>query len=241
MDNMERMRMRYGPEVLTDYPQTGPGRAGFEQYSAMLTEGCAGRKSLRVLDLGCGNGRYFKCLSNVSLLIGIDISPHMLQAAELATTNLDALSDKTCVFLEADFQQLQFMPESLDLIYSFGVVGELTPLDQNLLESVVRWLAPDGKAYFTVVDKDSSMREQRNASKSTKNEIKKMIAYTPFVKLFPHRMAVNIVSSYDYSSFYKTRAELEAMLSSLPQDVERTIIPFRDAKHPKLGCALRKK
>src|SRR5438105_1172265 len=37
--------------------------------------------SIRVLDVGCGTGRYFHCLTNVRELTGIDISTEMLQAA----------------------------------------------------------------------------------------------------------------------------------------------------------------
>src|ERR1041385_9228822 len=39
-------------------------------------------RPISVLDVGCGTGRYFHCLKNVDLLIGLDISPEMLKAAE---------------------------------------------------------------------------------------------------------------------------------------------------------------
>src|SRR3954453_15481500 len=35
-----------------------------------------------VLDAGCGTGRYFHCIRNVQRLVGIDVSPDMLKAAE---------------------------------------------------------------------------------------------------------------------------------------------------------------
>src|SRR6476661_5782447 len=37
---------------------------------------------IRVLDVGCGTGRYFHCLVNVRELVGIDLTEEMLRAAE---------------------------------------------------------------------------------------------------------------------------------------------------------------
>src|SRR5947199_6359763 len=37
--------------------------------------------TISVLDAGCGTGRYFHCLRNVDRLVGIDVSPDMLEAA----------------------------------------------------------------------------------------------------------------------------------------------------------------
>src|SRR5215831_16947570 len=39
-------------------------------------------RPIRVLEAGCGTGRYFHCLTNVSELTGIDITKEMLQEAE---------------------------------------------------------------------------------------------------------------------------------------------------------------
>src|SRR5690349_6572408 len=36
---------------------------------------------IKVLDVGCGTGRYFHCLENVESLTGIDISDEMLASA----------------------------------------------------------------------------------------------------------------------------------------------------------------
>src|SRR5262245_50005916 len=38
-------------------------------------------RPIRVLDVGCGTGRYFYCLKNVDTLVGLDITTEMLMAA----------------------------------------------------------------------------------------------------------------------------------------------------------------
>src|SRR5688500_7403301 len=38
-------------------------------------------RKIDVLDVGCGTGRYFRCLCNVRRLVGVDISEHMLEQA----------------------------------------------------------------------------------------------------------------------------------------------------------------
>src|SRR5688572_15490694 len=38
-------------------------------------------KPARVLEIGCGTGRYFHCLENVRLLVGTDLSAEMLERA----------------------------------------------------------------------------------------------------------------------------------------------------------------
>ena len=39
------------------------------------------KKKLNVLEIGCGTGLYFSCLSNISKLIGLDVSPEMIERA----------------------------------------------------------------------------------------------------------------------------------------------------------------
>src|SRR6185436_15341361 len=38
-------------------------------------------RPIRVLDAGCGTGRYFHCLRNTEQLVGLDLCPEMLEAA----------------------------------------------------------------------------------------------------------------------------------------------------------------
>jgi len=118
------MKKRYGPETAASYPATGPDRPGYAEYAAALAEGCSGRDRLRILDLGCGAGRYFHCLQNVALLVGIDISPDMLLVADRVCRELATLTGTLCVMLEADLQSVQFTPNSFDFIYSIGVLGD---------------------------------------------------------------------------------------------------------------------
>ncbi|MCC6206830.1 MAG: class I SAM-dependent methyltransferase, partial [Gammaproteobacteria bacterium] len=48
---------------------------GIERISASFG------RPIVALDLGCGTGRHFSCLRNVSHLVGIDVSEHMIEQA----------------------------------------------------------------------------------------------------------------------------------------------------------------
>src|SRR5882757_496331 len=49
---------------------------------------------IKALDVGCGTGRYFHCLTNVEELTGMDISEEMLQAAETHPVRQETISVK---------------------------------------------------------------------------------------------------------------------------------------------------
>lgn len=238
MGNMERMKKRYGPEVAASYPVTGPGRPGYDIYAGELAEACAGKSGLRVLDLGCGTGRYFHCLKNVSSLVGIDISPDMLEVAAHVYRELPNLSDAECVLIEADFQSLQFVSNSFDLIYSIGVVGELIPITQDLLDKIARWLAPDGKVFFTVVDKVAHEKEKVGERAGFRQVIKRALAASPLYRFVSPRLAAKFIFSYNFQRLYKSQNEMERMFDNCSIPIQYQIIRFRDAKHPKIGCKI---
>jgi SAM-dependent methyltransferase len=71
----------------------------------------------RVLDVGCGMGRYAGLVANHGAeVVGIDVSSAVEKAAELWPQ---------CAFVRGDIVAPPFMPESFDLVYSFGVLHHL--------------------------------------------------------------------------------------------------------------------
>ena len=106
------------------------------------------RRSIDVLDLGCGTGRYFAALRNVNALVGLDASGPML--AEAANpVGAEQITAKTIQLIEGDALTHQFSPDSFDLIYSVGVLAEHTPFDSRIVDNVATWLRPGGRFAFT--------------------------------------------------------------------------------------------
>jgi ubiquinone/menaquinone biosynthesis C-methylase UbiE len=105
---------------------------------------------IKALDVGCGTGRYFHCLTNVSELIGIDISEEMLRAAETPVRSEEVPENLRLVCANAFL--LDFPPASFHFIYSLGMFSNGCPVTTELCNRFHRWLAPGGKLFFDAVD-----------------------------------------------------------------------------------------
>ena len=76
------------------------GSDSFRHYSGILESLCqAGAAPIDVLDVGCGTSRHFHRLRNMRRLVGIDISPHMIEqarapvrASEISATSIELFS-----------------------------------------------------------------------------------------------------------------------------------------------------
>jgi len=79
----------------------------------------------RVLDVGCGMGRYAALVAEYGgEVVGVDVSRAVEKAAELWPQ---------CSFVQADIIDPPFAPESFDLVYSFGVLHHLPDPIRGLL------------------------------------------------------------------------------------------------------------
>src|SRR5262245_35660420 len=77
---------------------------------------------ITALDVGCGTGRYFHCLENVTHLTGIDISEQMLAAAANPVRQQEITITET-VLIRGNAYLVPFPPNSFELIYSLGMFG----------------------------------------------------------------------------------------------------------------------
>jgi len=114
----------------------------------------------RVLEIGCGTGRYFQWLRNVKLLVGTDLSAEMIKHARnpVRSAEMDA---REIQLLQGDIYAMSFSPGAFDFIYSLGVFGygaEITPEFCRLLHT---WLAPGGTLYFNAIEEPSETSLQR--------------------------------------------------------------------------------
>jgi SAM-dependent methyltransferase len=106
---------------------------------------------IRVLDVGCGTGRYFHCLTNVEELTGLDISEEMLRAAETPVRQ-ELISVKKIRRIRGNIYLNSFEAESFHFIYSLGMFGNGCPVTIEVCNKFHEWLAPGGKLYFNTVD-----------------------------------------------------------------------------------------
>lgn len=80
-----------------------------------------GVRDKRILDFGCGDGRYAFHLAELgaSEVVGIDVSPAMI---EIANRELQNRKIKKVKFLEADGNNLTFGDNSFDIVFSNFVI-----------------------------------------------------------------------------------------------------------------------
>jgi SAM-dependent methyltransferase len=131
---------------------------GVETYRAFcdwLTKVCERfDRTIDVLDLGCGTGRYFAALANVGELVGLDASAAMLDEAA-HPVDAARIAAGAIRLVRGDLLTYVFPEGSFDLVYSIGVLAEHTPLDRRVVANVSGWLRSGGRFAFTTVHPDS--------------------------------------------------------------------------------------
>ncbi len=101
------------------------------------------KKEERVLDLGCGNGRFSQYLEHTHYT-GIDFSEKMISEAKARFPKKD--------FLVGDALSLPFQDNSFDRVYSIAVIHQIPSeaLRIEALKEIKRVLKPEGRLYITV-------------------------------------------------------------------------------------------
>lgn len=93
----------------------------------------------KILDAGCGNGRFAYYAAKYGAEVwGIDLG----SAVEAAQANTEAAGSVQIV--QADLHQPPFARESFDFIYSLGVLHHL-PDPEAAFQSLLRFLKPEGQ------------------------------------------------------------------------------------------------
>jgi SAM-dependent methyltransferase len=177
----------------------------FEHYGALLQQlSSSFGRPIDVLDIGCGTGRYFHRLRNVHRLVGLDLSPHMLEQARSPLRALEVRADSIDLIC-GELQSAAFAEGSFDFAYSVGVLGEYSPLDASFLSLCARVLRPGGMLFVTAVDALSrvSVPEHQRAS----------LLRRVFRKAWPVLPApARLVFNHWLSPFYANRTQLEKLL-----------------------------
>lgn len=253
MDDFERAKIIYDTYGATSYEDLAPTDPGYDVYADAIRSGCRHKAGgVRVLDLGCGTGRWFHCLENIRFLVGVDASRPMLAIAKDRLRRADQESNGQCfpyALIEADIRTISFAQEGFDFIYSTGVLGEYVKLDDYMLESILMWLSKGGIAFLTIVDR-YYYKLNSYPYVSMRNRFLKLlirdffenfsIATSSFSRLFSSNILRRIVSLHDYSNIYMTEHDITTLLTRISYQSRSNIYSFHDRKHLHLGILLTK-
>ena len=108
-------------------------------------------RPIRVLEIGCGTGRYFHWLDNVELLVGTDISAEMLKFAAHPVLE-KTITAREIRLVRGSIYDMAFQPASFDFIYCLGVFGYGAAVTPALAEKMNAWLTPGGWLYFDAIE-----------------------------------------------------------------------------------------
>jgi ubiquinone/menaquinone biosynthesis C-methylase UbiE len=110
------------------------------------------REGERVLDLGCGNGRFSQCLEKTDYT-GIDFSEELIKEAK------KRFPQKR--FLVANVLKLPFKEKFFDKVYSIAVIHQIPSHEKRIevLQETKRVLKEGGKAFFTVWNMDEETKK----------------------------------------------------------------------------------
>lgn len=111
-------------------------RATFQAKTGFLLSELAGQ---RVLDAGCGGGRYCKVAAEAGALVtGADHSSAVEKASQLCG-DLESVR-----LVQADLKRLPFEPESFDLVFSIGVMHHDADT-RAVFDAVSKMVRPGGR------------------------------------------------------------------------------------------------
>lgn len=116
--------------------------------------------AIRVLEIGCGTGRYFHWLENVKLLVGTDLSEEMLKRAHHPVHG-NEITVREIRLIPGNIYDMRFEPAAFDFIYCMGMFGYGAALTPEFCASLQTWLAPAGRLYFDAIEVPSETRKDR--------------------------------------------------------------------------------
>ena len=102
----------------------------------------------RILDLGCGTGRYLRLVGHEAVVVGLDLSRGMLERARRQTSS--AIGAK---WVQASVERIPFGSQTFDRIVSGLVVDHVRDLPAFFL-GIATALRPGGRAIVTAVHPD---------------------------------------------------------------------------------------
>jgi ubiquinone/menaquinone biosynthesis C-methylase UbiE len=201
-DEIERVRYQ-------EYAPWMPELMGFNEFSGA-----------RLLEVGCGMGTdLLQFARGGAICTGIDLTPRSIEI----TRHRFALYGERGDFLISDGERLPFANESLDVVYSNGVLHH-TPDTAGAIREVHRVLKPSGTAKVMIYHKNSinywgEMMLHRGVlggevfrGRSPEDIMSRWVEYsehgaTPLVKAYSRQQAREL-----FSDFRDVRIDVEQLL-----------------------------
>jgi SAM-dependent methyltransferase len=216
---VSRARQGYNHDYAVGYRESDNRGFGtryhldFEELLGEVTS--VGEASLAILDVGCGTGRYWHALHHLRSLTGVDLSFDMLQQAKTPVC-VEKITMPVSL-IQSTILDLPFRPQTFDLVYSIGVLGDTFRFDRYVCERLRSLVKPGGRLVLTVKDCRSP------SSTSWKREL--ALRFLPFmprpirramsVRLH-HRLCVSeaelrwILDGFPWSQYTITERKVEA-------------------------------
>lgn len=176
------IKKRYSGSYIKRYREADEAsllRPEILEIGGLITTTCENLSvSLRVLDIGCGTGRYFHFLRNTEELWALDVSPYALEQAknpvraEVVQQNIRKIK-----FLCGNFLNIDLPKSYFNMVYSIGVLGEYIPWTKELVKFVRETMVAGGHFLFTTV------KPEALESKSKRRQIAEFLCkYVPPVQ-----------------------------------------------------------
>ena len=210
-----------------NYPTVLGSDSAIEIYRRVLEQTCLGNGSkLKILEIGCGTGLYFSCLSNVSKLVGLDVSEGMIERAkENLSKNFNHLKDVTTL-INSGIEEFE-TNDKLDFIYSIGTLGEYCAFDDKLFSKLIGLLSPGGSLFFTIVDAESYQPVKITNKKALFGRY--ILRVMPgFIK---QKIGYKFVTTEDFSFLFMTKQQILDIFNRYRHFIEWDLTLAKDKKH----------
>lgn len=152
-DETRRTRRRYDRQAgIYDLLERGIERRAFQHWRAELWSQVEGT---RILEVGVGTGKNIPYYPSGAQVVGIDLSPRMLERARAVAERQAADVE----LHEMDVEQLDFATDSFDAAVATSVFCSV-PLPVVTLREIRRVLRPEGRLYLLehVLSQTSGLR-----------------------------------------------------------------------------------
>ena len=149
-------------------------------------------KSKKLLDIGCGDGRFFKYLKKYIQIYGIDLSKNAIKKAKKNFSYANIILGSA--------EKLPFENKSFDYITYLGTLEHFISMEKSLKESK-RVLKDDGKCLVLVPNLffiDNIISVIINGKINTMQELDRFGTYNEWKNLFK-KNGFQVVKSYKYN------------------------------------------
>jgi SAM-dependent methyltransferase len=235
MENLINYRARkvFSGKYAKQYPLNVPPGETHQVYRDNIRSTCLQSPfKIAVLELGCGSGRYFRFLSNVEKVVGIDISEDMLEIARENLKSIPGLEPVTSL-VQSDIESFR-SDEKFDFIYSIGTLGEYCAFDEKILGQILTYLKPGGFFFFTLVDSESFVPKEYVWPR------KRLWRF--FLRLLPAKIRQRIDADSlvvaDWRNLFLNTKDVENIFSKIQIPVRWELSKAKDSQHIHHICKL---